>query len=305
MQQLARVCGNYLIEKGKVDSSIWVLDGDLADSDGADAFAEHNSNFIQAGIAEQNMISMAAGLATTNCKPWVFSFAAFLCFRGYDQIRASLSHTCLPVVLVGSHAGACTGRNGKSHASLNDIAMMSSLPNIQIWTPGDASDVHYAVDTIMQEGLPAYLRCPRDALSLLPEKGSVKPAFYRWIGEPSKIALCSHGYSTHWAVAIQNELKNHGIEVGVLHFCKLWPLDTELLAELTKNVEIAYVIEDHYPIGGLASFLHYLKFDFEITSLAWPLDWHSQSGTAADLLQFHGLDSKSVAEKILYSLQAV
>lgn len=301
MQQLARVCGNYLVEKAKTDRSIWVLDGDLADSDGADTFAEHNPNFIQAGIAEQNMISMAAGLATTNCRPWVFSFAAFLCFRGYDQIRASLSHTCLPVVLVGSHAGACTGRNGKSHASLNDIAVMSSLPNIQIWTPGDASDVHYAVDAISKERLPAYLRCPRDAVALLPGQSN----FIRWIGKPSKTALFSHGYSTHWALAVQEELKSYGIEIGILHFCKLWPLNKDLVDELTKGVETAYVIEDHYPLGALASFLQYMKCGFETVSLAWPLDWHSQSGVAAELLQFHGLDAKSVAERIKARTQPV
>ncbi len=300
MQQLARVCGNYLIEKAKNDPSIWVFDGDLADSDGADTFSEHNDNFIQAGIAEQNMISMAAGLATTSCRPWVFSFASFLCYRGYDQIRASISHTNVPVVLVGSHAGACTGRNGKSHASLNDIALMSSLPNMQVWTPADANDVHYAVDVISREAKPAYLRCPRDAVPLLPGQSSS----LRWIGAASEVAIFSHGYSTQWAITIQEELKKRGVEIGILHFCKIWPLDELELNALAAGVQMAYVLEDHYPIGALASYLYHSKFKAEIVPLGWPLDWHSQSGSAAELLEFHKLDPVSVAEMILPSVMA-
>jgi transketolase len=295
MYQLARACGRYLVEKGAQDPSIWVLDGDLADSNGAEEFVLKNPNFIQAGIAEQNMISVAAGLATTQCRPWVFSFAAFLCYRGYDQIRTCISQTALPVALIGSHAGACTGRNGKSHASLNDISLMVTLPNMSVWAPADANDVCYAVDAISAGTLPAYMRCPRDPQPML---GGIS-APVRWIGEPSEIAIFSYGLSTQWAVSVQNELRKYHRDIGVLHFSKVWPFDQELLRHQTAKVKLAYVLEDHYPIGGLSSCLYGQQLKLEIVSMGWPLNWHSQSGSAQDLLRHHSLDCEAVAKKMM------
>lgn len=127
-----------------VDDRIFVIDGDLADSDGAICFANKRSDrFIMAGIAEQNMVSLAAGLAETGNRPRLFSFASFLCFRGYDQTRICLSQAGQPVALVGSHAGGLGGRNGKSHTALNDLSLMLTLPRLQVWAPADEAEVAY------------------------------------------------------------------------------------------------------------------------------------------------------------------
>ena len=121
--RLADHCGLHLSRLAETDERIRVLDGDLADSDGALHFAErHPDRFLMAGIAEQSMVSVAAGMASCGLRPWVFSFAAFLCYRAYDQVRVSVSQAGQPVTLVGSHSGGLSSRNGKTHAALNDIA---------------------------------------------------------------------------------------------------------------------------------------------------------------------------------------
>src|SRR5205085_12498689 len=140
MVRLGQAVANRVAALASVDRRIWVIDGDLGDSYGVDDLATRNRSirFIQAGIAEQTMVAVAGGIAACGLRPWVFSFAAFLCCRAYDQIRICVSQTELPVVLIGSHAGGCNGINGKTHSILNDVAIMSTLPNINVWAPADS-----------------------------------------------------------------------------------------------------------------------------------------------------------------------
>lgn len=296
MKKLGFICGEYLSEKAEKNSKIWVIDGDLADSDGAEEFMlKHPERYIAAGIAEQNMVSMVAGMAASGLSPWAFSFASFLCYRAYDQIRVCISQTGLPVVLVGSHAGGCSGRNGKTHTALNDIAIMASLPKINIWTPADGNDTKLAIDIIIANNQPAYLRLPRDPQNIVIQSDEV----VRWIGKPSKVALISYGASTNWAVEAQKVLLQQNIEIGVLHFCKVWPLSSEKITELLKDVAVTFVVEDHYAIGGLASFLAHSKFDIEIYNLCWPSDWCGQSGQSEVLLDHFHLSGHRIAEKVM------
>lgn len=295
MKKLGFVCGWYLSEKAKTDSSIWVLDGDLADSDGAEEFMlQYPQRFIAGGIAEQNMVSMAAGMATTQLRPWVFSFASFLCYRAYDQIRICIAQTGLPVVLVGSHSGGCSGRNGKTHTALNDIAVMSSLPKINIWAPADENDTKLAIDRIINSKQPAYLRFPRDIPSPIPQSTEE----IRWIGKPTKIAFISYGLSTNWAIEAQQILIEKGIEIGILHFCKVWPLELAKISKMLEGIKSAFVIEDHYATGGLASILSNYKFNIKLHNICWPSEWSGQSGESSTILDYFCLSPNQIADKI-------
>ncbi len=208
MWRLADHCGQYLSELAVADLRICVLDGDLADSDGAIHFAQRfPERFTMAGIAEQCMVSVAAGMASCGLKPWVFSFGAFLCYRSYDQIRVCLSQSRQPVTLVGSHTGGCSARNGKTHGALNDLALMASLPNMQVWAPGDTADLKFAMHSILGGDQPAYLRLPRRPLDAL----AGEPAPCRWIGTPQLVTLVSTGLGTHLALAAQKILLRAGI----------------------------------------------------------------------------------------------
>lgn len=300
-ERLGYVCGTHLAKKADDNSQIWVIDGDLADSEGAENFAaKHPDKFINAGIAEQNMVSVAAGIAATGARPWVFSFAAFLCYRAYDQIRVSITQTEMPVSLVGSHAGACNGKNGKTHVSLNDIALMTSLPKMTVWAPSDPEDVVKAVDSILQDNYASYMRLPRDPAQFFLPQGE---GLVRWIGDPSKIAIISYGFSTQLALASQKMLKEQGFDIGILHFCKIWPLDANEIFNLLKFVKCAFVIEDHYGLHGFISCLKHIGIETTLISMGWPIDWCGQSGSTEDILQHFKLSPEQITLEILKKLR--
>ncbi len=297
--RLGSVCAEVLADLASGDGRIWVLDGDLGDSYGLERFiARHPKRFVNCGIAEQTMVSAAAGMAACGARPFVFSFASFVCYRAYDQIRTCISQTNLPVTIVGSHAGGCGGRNGKSHVALNDIALLTTLPNMTVWSPCDADDVHLALTSTLKSSRPAYIRLPRDPVPTL----SVAPAPMRWIGRPHPVALCGHGYSTHWALAAQADLATAGHDVGVFSMQQLWPIDDVLLKSLLAGVELLIVIEDHYRMGGISSLLSTVGACPNILSVGWPDTWSGQSGDSDTLRKKYGLDAGSLCELVASKL---
>jgi len=300
--KLADHCGRLLAQLADAEPRLHVLDGDLADSDGAIHVAmRHPERFVMAGIAEQSMVSVAAGMAEAGLLPWVFSFAAFLCYRAYDQIRICLSQAVQPVTLVGSHAGGLSGRNGKSHAAPNDLALMLSLPNLHVWSPGDCLDVELAVRTILAAPAPTYLRCPRTPLDEhrgLPGAA----AALRWLAPRRPVTLVSTGLASHWALAAARHLGEAGHDVGVLHCLRLRPLPA--LADELQGVRSLFVIEDHATFGGLASLVHGLGLSAAITALGWPGDYSGKSGADAQLLAAHGLTGGLLAHSIASALTA-
>lgn len=292
--RLADHCGLFLAEEAERDDRIWVLDGDLADSDGAVHFAErHPQRFVMAGIAEQAMVSVAAGMAACGLRPFVFSFAAFLAYRAYDQVRVGLSQAGQPVTLVGSHSGGCSSRNGKTHAAINDLALMASLPRLQVWAPAGPEEVRHACRAVLAGGEPAYLRLPRRPLEDLPGD----PAPLRWLDGPRPVALAGCGLGTHLAAAAHRRLKTEGHGVGLLHVLRPKPLPEDTAAALA-GVETLYVVEDHYAFGGLASLLQQLDLPLRIVPLGWPAEWPGKSGADDDLLAQGGLTAEALAERV-------
>ncbi len=294
-RRLGDHCGQVLAELGAREPRLRVLDGDLADSDGAIHFAErHPERFLMAGIAEQNMVSVAAGMAACGLRPWVFSFAAFLCYRAYDQVRVCLSQARQPVVLVGSHSGGQSGRNGKTHSALNDLALMLSLPGLQVWSPGDLEDVELAVRTLVAQPAPAYLRLPRRPVRAgesLP--GTAAPL--RWLRERRRYSIVSTGIASQWALAAADRLAANGIEVGVLHCLQL---GTPALASQLAGIEQLFVVEDHYSFGGLATLVEQLGLAAPVTAFGWPGDWSGKSGGDEALLDRYGLSGPALATTI-------
>lgn len=297
-RKLADHCGLLLAERGDTEPRLHVLDGDLADSDGAIHFAHrHPARFLMAGIAEQNMVSVAAGMAEAGLLPWVFSFAAFLCYRAYDQVRACLSHARQPVTLIGSHAGGLSGRNGKSHATPNDLALMLSLPHLHVWAPADCADTELATRTLLEHPAPSYVRFPRTPID--PQRGLPgSPAELRWLLPRRPVALVSTGLASHWALAAARHLAEAGIEVGVLHCLRLRPPGA--LASELRGLQRIFVVEDHATFGGLASLIHGLGPSAPVSALGWPDDFSGQSGTDDQLLAACGLS----ADRLALTIQA-
>ena len=289
--RLAATLVDYLSSRAD-DHRIWVLDADLGDSYGMSSIrkARFGERAFQAGIAEQSMVSIAAGLAACGARPFVFSFAAFLCSRAYDQIRTCISHTGLPVVLVGSHAGGCSGRNGKSHALVNDVAIIASLPNIDIWAPADASELPGLVEHLLASSTPAYIRLPRDPQRLL---GTRSSPLHSW-GTIRDFAILSTGLATHWALEARQALAALEADVPVIHVSRLEPLPTKEIHSRLKSCSRLLVIEDHSVVGGLGDMVRRSFADRRVDVLGWPRNWSGASGDSEELRRSAGLASRDI-----------
>ena len=278
------------------DAALFVLDGDLADSNGAHRFAARfPDRFLMTGIAEQNLIGVASGMAAVGRKPWAFSFAAFLLYRAYDQIRIGLAQSRQPVVLVGSHAGALAARNGKSHATLNDIALMTTLPHVEVFAPADRADVAWVTKTLCVQPRAAYVRLPRADVDALPALGGTAGSV-RVLAAPRRTTIVSTGLATHWAAELRLRLERSGHKVGLVHVPQLKPLPD--LAALLMDVEIIVTIEDHVTLGGLGSLLQDRFPARHIDKRGWPVDFVGASGSDDDLRRAHGLDVEQLASSL-------
>lgn len=298
--KLADHLAEQLCKRAQSDEALFVLDGDLADSDGAERFAERfPERFLMAGIAEQNLVAVAAGLASAGRKPWAFSFAAFLVYRAYDQIRIGLAQSLQPVVLVGSHAGALAARNGKSHAALNDIALISTLPHVEVHAPADADDTSWLTAELAANPRAAYIRLPRADIDALPALGGA-PGPVRIIEEPAPVTIVSTGLATHWAADLLGRLRQRGQKVGLVHVPQLKPFPD--LGALLADVETIISLEDHVVLGGLGSLLQDHLPNKLIHKLGWPVGFAGASGSDDDLRSAHRLDGESLVG-ILQSLE--
>ena len=293
-ERLAAVCAHELLQRARSDPRIWLLDGDLADSYGAMAFAETlPERFIMGGIAEQNMVSMAAGMAACGARPWVFSFAAFLAYRAADQIRVSVAQTGLGVTLVGSHAGGCGGRNGKTHQSIGDLAVLGAMAGMQVWTPCDPRDVCHAMEAVLGTARPSYIRAPRDPCPELPGA----PGPLRWLTQPSDHILLCNGLSAQWALGTRDVTRSMGLQLGVLHLGRFAPPPPALHEEIA-NARRWFVIEDHVRLGGVADQAAHLVGRQPDAWFGWPADWSGGSGSSAELRESCHLGDREVAEVI-------
>jgi transketolase len=293
-ERLAAVCAHELLQRARSDPRIWLLDGDLADSYGAMAFAETlPERFIMGGIAEQNMVSMAAGMAACGARPWVFSFAAFLAYRAADQIRVSVAQTGLGVTLVGSHAGGCGGRNGKTHQSIGDLAVLGAMAGMQVWTPCDPRDVCHAMEAVLGTARPSYIRAPRDPCPELPGA----PGPLRWLTQPSDHILLCNGLSAQWALGTRDVTRSMGLQLGVLHLGRFAPPPPALHEEIA-NARRWCVIEDHVRLGGVADQAAHLVGRQPDAWFGWPADWSGGSGSSAELRESCHLGDREVAEVI-------
>ncbi len=298
--RLAAAMARELIYRARTDERIWILDGDLGDSYGLDddAIGCVSERFIQTGIAEQAMVSMAAGLAACGARPFVFSFASFLCSRAYDQIRVGISQTALPVVLIGSHAGGCAGTNGKTHAMLNDIAMMSSLPNIDVWAPADPAEAMRVVGAVLQGGKPAYVRLPREPQAGLPERET----FVWRVGDRGRVAIVSTGLGTRWALAARSRLAERGIDIPLIHVGRLAPFPIAALINELGHMDRVLVVEDHCEFGGLAAHMQHHLSALNVSVAAWPQNWTGASGPSGALRGAFGLDDNGLVARVLKEL---
>lgn len=290
--------GEKLAELGEKNKDIIVLDADLSAATKTSIFAKRFSErFFDMGIAEQDMISTAAGLATFGKTVFASSFAMFACGRSYDQIRNSVAHPKLNVKICASHAGITVGEDGATHQMLEDLGMMRGLPNMTVMCTSDDRETKWAVEEISKMDGPVYLRlCRLNTPQIYGEEQDFKIGKGVQIGNGTDATVFATGVVVPEAIKAKEELEKQGINIRVVDIHTIKPIDKELIIKCAKETKKLVSIEDHNIIGGLGSAIsEVLTEEYPAKLIRMGMkDRFGESGPAKELLRYFGLTSEDI-----------
>ena len=281
-----------------------VLDADLAAATKTGMFKKKfPERFFDCGIAEGNMVSVAAGIAATGKKVFATSFAMFAAGRAFEQIRNSIGYPHLNVNIVGTHASITVGEDGATHQCSEDLALMRTIPGMTVICPADATEAYAAVEAVLNYDGPCYLRFGRYAVpDLTPE---ILPDYKFELGkgvtyrEGSDVTIVANGYMVHLALLAADILAKEGISAGVINIHTVKPIDTELLVSAAKKTGAIVTAEEHSIIGGLGSAVcEALASEYPVPVLRVGVeDTFGRSGQVPELLEIYGLTAENIADK--------
>jgi len=244
--------GEWLVENGKTNRDIVVVDADLAESTKTILFGKaYPDRFFDVGAAEQNLIDVAAGLAIGGKRAFASSFAYFLTGRAWDQIRNIVAHDNLNVCLVASHGGFSAAADGASHLALQDVALMRVIPNMRVVVPVDAEETRNALDAAMVAGGPFYMRLRRDKEPILPKGYRFKVGKAETMRDGSDLTIAAFGPMVDASLKAAVILKEKKIDARVINVHTVKPLDGETLVSAAKATGTIVTVEDHSVLGGL------------------------------------------------------
>lgn len=293
--------GKGLVEAGKRDEKVVALSADLAESVQVSQFEkEFPERFVEVGVAEQNLVTVASGLAMAGKKPFAASYAAFSPGRNWEQIRTTICLNDQPVVIVGSHTGVNVGPDGATHQMLEDIALMRSLPNMTVVAPADETEAEQATLALAAHDGPSYLRLPRDKNPNFLKSEPFEIGKAHIIRQGEDVALFGTGTMTYVLLAAAEILNEKGISAEVVHFPTIKPLDEEVvLASARKCGRVVTAEEAQIAsgFGGLIAEVLSSKLPMPVERIGVD-DHYGQSGTAEELLDYFGLTPEKVAKKI-------
>ncbi len=246
--------GVGLVEVAQQDGKVFALCADLTESMRLDKFEQLFPNrFVQMGVAEQNMIGVAAGLALAGKTPFATSFAVFSPGRTLDQIRVSIAYSNLNVKIVGGHAGLSTGPDGATHQALEDIALMRTLPNMTVICPSDAQQAREATIALANHQGPAYLRLSRPKYPILKHQKPFKIGEAEILKEGNDLTLISCGDAIHDCLLATTALEKMKISAQVINLHTIKPIDKKALVQAANKTKRLITVEDHQVAGGLGS----------------------------------------------------
>ena len=245
--------GQALVALGQDYKELVVLDADVCTSTQTRFFREaHPDRFYQMGVAEQNMVCVAAGMSTMGLIPFVSTFAVFLAKRAADQVRVSVAYPKLNVKLNGAYAGLPAGRAGATHSSVEDIAVMRAMPNMIVIAPGDARETAQATKAVLDVEGPVYLRtvrCPVRVIFDENHRFEIGQSYVLHDGDD--LAIISTGMMTPKALEAAERLKKEGIAARLIHMPTIKPMDREAVVRASREIGLILTIENHSVIGGL------------------------------------------------------
>ena len=292
--------GETLEKLGEKYSNIVVLDADLSTATKTINFAKKfPERFFDMGIAEANMISTSAGLATTGKVPFASTFAVFAAGRSYDQIRNSVCYPNLNVKICSTHSGITVGEDGATHQMLEDISLMRTLPNMKVLSPADDVETKWAIEEAYKQEGPVYVRLSRLATNIIYDENQ-KFEFGKMIqiGDGTAATIFSTGDLLVEAIKAKEELAKKGIEIRVVDVHTIKPIDEEMIIKCAKETKRLISLEDHNIIGGLGSAIS------EVLTSKYPVklerigikDEFGRSGKAEELIKYYSLDAESIVK---------
>ena len=292
--------GAGLLEAGRRDARVLALTADLKGSLKMDAFAaEFPDRFIQCGIAEANMVGVAAGLAISGKIPFIGSFAEFVTGRVYDQIRQEVSYGKANVKIASSHAGITLGEDGATHQTMEDIALMRALPEMVVINPCDFNQTKAATLAAAAYDGPVYLRFGRPSVpNFTPEDAPFEIGKAILMNEGTDVTLFATGHLVWESLLAAEELEAEGISAEVIDIATIKPLDAEAVLASVAKTGCAVVAEEHNSAGGLGELIAGVLAAAKPAPLAFVngRDAFGQSGTPAELMKAYGLDAAHVAD---------
>ena len=294
--------GEILEKLGEENKEVVVLDADLSAATKTSIFAKKfPDRFFDMGIAEANMMGVAAGMSSCGKIPYVSTFAAFASGRAYDQIRSSICYPNLNVKICATHAGITVGEDGATHQMLEDLALMRALPNMTVLSPSDDVETKYLIEQISKIKGPVYVRLARLATpGIYEENQTFEIGKAVQIGEGTDATVFATGVVVSEAIKAKELLEEEGIHIRVVDMHTIKPIDREIIVKSAKETKKLISIEDHSVIGGLGSAIS------EVLTEEYPCklvrmgikDTFGKSGNAVELLKYFGLTSDEIIKTV-------
>lgn len=293
--------GEELANLGEKNNKVVVLDADLSAATKTSIFAKKfPDRFLDMGIAEQNMIGTAAGLATCGKIPFASTFAMFAAGRAYDQIRNSICYPKLNVKICATHAGITVGEDGATHQMIEDISLMRTIPNMTVICTSDDTQTRWAVNEIAKFEGPVYLRLCRLATPKIYENAKFEIGKGIQLGDGTDATVIATGVVVAEAIEAMEELKNIGINIRVIDMHTIKPIDKDIIIKSAKETKKIITVEDHNIIGGLGSAV------CEVLAENYPTkvyrmgikDEFGKSGKAEELLKYFKIDKSAIMKAI-------
>jgi len=303
--------GEGLVMAAKANKNIVGLCADLTESTGMLSFRQNfPERFIEIGVAEQNLVTVASGMAAMGKIPFVGSYAIFSPGRNWEQIRTTICYNNLPIKIIGSHAGLNVGPDGGSHQALEDIALMRVLPRMVVISPCDAIEARKAAIAVAKTNDPTYIRLPREKSPVITaEEAPFAIGKARVIFSPihdakltkkfvENIGIIATGPMCHQALCVAKRLTDEGKNVTVLNLSTIKPLDEEAIIKLAHETKAIVTVEEHQIRGGMGSAVsECLAAHFPVPiEFIGVKDQYGQSGLAEELLDLYGLNEKHIYE---------
>lgn len=295
---------DVLCSKAAADRDIVVLCSDSRGSASMTPFFEaYPSQAIEVGIAEQNLVSIAAGLASCGKKPYVFSPACFLSSRSYEQVKVDCSYSNNNVKLIGISGGVSYGSLGMSHHSLQDIAALSAIPNMRVYLPSDRFQTAFLIESLLQDDSPAYVRVGRNAVEDIYSPTTpfvMDKAVVHRVADKADIVIVACGELVSPSLVAALRLAEEGIDATVVDMFCLKPLDEETVLDAMHGARAVLTVEEHSPFGGLGARISQIvaaRYPKRVCNMSLP-DSAVVTGTSKEVFAYYNLTAEGIAEQV-------